>query len=217
MKKLIPFLFLFCSVLSFSQKTYDFNFLTKFKTSLIDHQKSSRTTDAITYFDIDNFSYFLKVSKANNQYYAKIIDFENNLFHSFKIIEHKKGSEIYFSFVYESSREFKQNLSKNVWSNFTEITTDGKEKHTLLQIFQNKKSKKSLDFQLTLQTSNVPLFSIFKLSFLHPFEGVKGIDMKENFIVTKAVRDDGCFYTLVEYKNVDFVVTVPKVLNYSKF
>ena len=80
-----------------------------------------------------------------------------------------------------------------------------------------KKSKKSLDFQLTLQTSNVPLFTIFKLSFLHPFESVKSIDMKENYIVTKAVRDDGCLYTLLEYKNVDFVVTVPKVLNYSKF
>ena len=67
MGKLYLFIFLSLNSQLYSQKSYSFDFLTKYKSKITDSKKSG-VWDNVNYFNSDDFNYYLRLFKRNTEF-----------------------------------------------------------------------------------------------------------------------------------------------------
>lgn len=89
------FLLVFFS-LSFGQ-TYQFDFLTKYAST---NSKNKTTHESVTYNNSDDFSYYLKLRKTEDNFNASLYDFDRSFAYNFSVKETKVNGEIRFEFTY---------------------------------------------------------------------------------------------------------------------
>ena len=206
------FSFLFFS-LSFSQ-TYQFDFLTKYSSTIV---KTKSIGESVTYNNSDDFSYYLRLNKTKEDFTASLYDHERNLEHYFSVIETKINGEIRFQFTYiNSAKLLTSNLMKNYRYEFSEISaTDPKV--VSLKIYLSKRAKKPInEKEFTLQKANKNLIPLYRSEFLREYSDDGELQKVGNYIVSKAIekyKTVTCEVVLKEYKNVDLQLVVPAKLN----
>ena len=205
------FSFLFFS-LSFSQ-TYQFDFLTKYSSTIV---KTKSIGESVTYNNSDDFSYYLRLNKTKEDFTASLYDHERNLEHYFSVIETKINGEIRFQFTYiNSAKLLTSNLMKNYRYEFSEISaTDPKV--VSLKIYLSKRAKKPInEKEFTLQKANKNLIPLYRSEFLREYSDDGELQKVGNYIVSKAIekyKTVTCEVVLKEYKNVDLQIVVPEKL-----
>lgn len=206
-------MFLSVSVFNFGQ-TYDFDFLTKYKTH---NSKNNYNFDSVNYFNTEDFSYYLKLSKDEKFLNAFLFDEERKLVHYFKVTESNIKNEIQFEFLYEYSYP---NVAEHHFENYHfefSAISESSPKVTTLKVFKSKKARKpEFEQTLTLQPANTNLFEIYRKSILSYLHTADKINFPGNYIVKKVVekhRDYTCEIELVEYKNVELQIVLPEKLN----
>lgn len=206
------FSFLFFS-LSFSQ-TYQFDFLTKYSSTIV---KTKSIGESVTYNNSDDFSYYLRLNKIKEDFTASLYDHKRNLEHYFSVIETKINGEIRFQFTYiNSAKLLTSNLMKNYRYEFSEISaTDPKV--VSLKIYISKRAKKPInEKEFTLQKANKNLIPLYRSEWLCEYSDDGELQKVGNYIVSKAIekyKTVTCEVVLKEYKNVDLQLVVPTKLN----
>ncbi|KIA90462.1 hypothetical protein OA86_00760 [Kaistella jeonii] len=206
-------MFLLVSVFNFGQ-TYDFDFLTKYKAH---NSKNNYNFDSVNYFNTEDFSYYLKLSKDEKFLSAFLFDEKRKFVHYFKVTESNIKHEIQFEFLYEYSYPFiAEHRFENYHFEFSSIS-ESSPKEITLKVFKSKKARKPVFEQtLTLQTANINLFEIYRKSILSYLHTADEISFPGNYIVKKVVekhKDYICEIELVEYKNVELEIVLPEKLN----
>ena len=206
------FSFLFFS-LSFSQ-TYQFDFLTKYSSTIV---KTKSIGESVTYNNSDDFSYYLRLNKTKEDFTASLYDHKRNLEHYFSVIETKVNGEIRFQFKYiNSAKLLTSTLMKNYRYEFSEISaTDPKV--VSLKIYPSKRAKKPInEKEFTLQKANKNLIPLYRSEWLREYSDDGELQKVGNYIVSKAIekyKTVTCEVVLKEYKNVDLQLAVPAKLN----
>lgn len=213
MKKLSVFTVFFISLLTYSQ-TYSFDFLTKYA---LENADQKYNTESINYFNSDDFSYFLKVTKVPDQFTATLYDTTANMAHRFTVKESRAKGEVFFSFDYEYSYPLKSSRfnDQNYHITFGEIS-ESSPKKVSMKVFRTKNAKKPLsEHLLTLQPANKNLFPIYRVSRTSLFGFMSGVNFPGEYIVVKDSTSEGkvsCEFILKEHKNVELTVTLPQKL-----
>lgn len=218
MKKKCILFFITVSILGFGQ-TYDFDFLTKYTTS---NSKNTFSNDLVNYFNSDDFSYNLRITKHDKELNAILSDHKSKIGHFFKITTFKFQDEIQFKFTYDYSFQIDPKRYNNDYHfEFAEQPNNlGKE--VVLKMYRNQKSKKPILTQtLTLVKANKNLFPIYRLSAVLHFWNYEELLYDGNFMISKSVEKLGsrftCEINLKEYKNVNLQITLPNELRMEKF
>lgn len=206
------FSFLFFS-LSFSQ-TYQFDFLTKYSSTIV---KTKSIGESVTYNNSDDFSYYLRLNKTKEDFTASLYDHKRNLEHYFSVIETKVNGEIRFQFKYiNSAKLLTSTLMKNYRYEFSEISANDP-KVVSLKIYLSKRAKKPInEKEFTLQKANKNLIPLYRSEWLREYSDDGELKKVGNYIVSKAIENYKtvtCEVVLKEYKNVDLQLVVPAKLN----
>ena len=212
MKKYFYLFSLLFSSFCFSQ-TYQFDTLTKYTSK---NTTNKVQTDFVNYFNTDDFSYTLSLSKSETRFVAVLFDRGRNLIHYFTVLESKDKGETKFQFKYESSlkKYFTKNLNDYYYT-FSE-PSESSPKEVNLKIFKNKKSKKAvLEQTLIVQEADRNLFPIYQNVLLAHYP----TDQKfpGNFMVSKAVEicnKCACEIDLTENKKVTLEIKLPENLKF---
>jgi hypothetical protein len=199
---------------AFSQ-TYQFDFLTKYSAENLT-TKSIR--ESVTYNNTDDFSYYLKLKKTEDDFQASLYDYNKSLVHYFTVKETKLNGEIRFQFTYLNSTQFRtSNSLKNYRYEFAEISANDP-KVVSLKIYASKRAKKpSSEKEFTLEKANKNLIPLYRSEWLHQYGNQESGQNLGNYIVSKAVEKYKyftCEVVLKEYKNVDLQITLPKKLKF---
>ncbi|WP_373708597.1 hypothetical protein [Kaistella sp.] len=205
------FSFLFFS-LSFSQ-TYQFDFLTKYSSTIV---KTKSIGESVTYNNSDDFSYYLRLNKTKEDFTASLYDHKRNLEHYFSVIETKVNGEIRFQFKYiNSAKLLTSTLMKNYRYEFSEISANDP-KVVSLKIYLSKRAKKPIsEKEFTLQKANKNLIPLYRSEWLREYSDDGELKKVGNYIVSKAIENYKtvtCEVVLKEYKNVDLQLVVPEKL-----
>lgn len=207
----ILFLLLFFS-LGFAQ-TYEFDFLTKYTS---ENSKNKFTRDLVSYYNSDDFSYYLKLRKRDADLAATLYDHQRNLAHHFSVLESKVAGEIQFQFSYlNSSKLAKMNDNKNSRYEFSEISANNP-KIISLKTYPSKRAKKpAYECTFTLEKANKNLMPVFRSEYFHLDGKNDKVSELGNYIVSESIekyKNYTCEIKLKEYKNVDLTITLPKEL-----
>lgn len=204
MRKITVFTFLIVSFLT-SAQSYDFTTLTKYKTVFEGNERED-----VTYSNLKNDTYFLKIFKETNILTARLYDLKNNTVHNFGVIEHIVKNEINFEFKYKNSINL--TIDKNRFTGyeyeFKTIHTDSLSAEIILNIYKNS-GRKTAVLTLNLVTTKKPenQFHLFQFSCLHPFE-FENIKTNDPFLVInakgKTLNNKSIEHTLTIIKDVDF-------------
>ena len=104
-KNALKNIFILISVLlghfTFSQ-VYSFDFLTKYvlRSADLKHQK---TREIVTYFNADDFSYYLKIGGEGKQLTAHLYDMNSHKVYQFTVLQSGTGNDVQFQFKYVDS------------------------------------------------------------------------------------------------------------------
>lgn len=216
MKK-ITFLLLILWISSFNAQNYSFDFLTKYISTSSD-PKITDSRDLVTYFNTDDFSYYLTLRKTSTGFYGYLTDENRKTMHKFDVTEEQKDGEIEFSFNYTGTRKLSGhpvNLKK-VRIQYEEMAPDS----VKLKIFKNESATKpEREYLLKLKKANKNLFPIARIVMMHPYEAAAAVDFGRNIVVEKASdicieKRCNCDITLAEYKNVELDLQLPKELKF---
>lgn len=204
----------FIAVSAFANsQSYNFDFLTKYNTH---NSKNGADFDTVSYFNSDDFSYYLKLSKSEKKFSAFLTDEKKKLVHCFKVLESNVKGEVQFQFSYEYSRNYiPENSSENYHFQFSPVSETAP-KEVILKVFKSKKSKKPIFEQnLTLLPANKNLFAMYKKSILRYLHTSEENSFQGNYMVKKVVekhKDFTCEINLEEYKNIDLELKLPEKL-----
>lgn len=212
MKKLYIFTVFFLFILGNSQ-TYSFDFITNYTLESADKKFSK---ESVNYFNSDDFSYSLSISKTEDHFTGTIYDSNANKAHCFNITESKEKCEVIFSFKYDYTYDFKRH--NTIKTSHIQLTTlpETSPSKVVMKIYSTKKAKKPRSESiLSLKTANKNLFPMYLLSR----KGISGFlsnnSLSGNYIVTSEIIKEGkatCEFVLKEYKNVKLDLVVPTPL-----
>ncbi len=149
----------------------------------------------------------MRYYKVENELKARIFDYKNDVFYTFKVNEINKNGSIYYDLNYQGSSKSNNIESGNISFKFVEKYQEIDEKKVDLKIFTKKNDKKPLEYLLTLKHSNKKLFPLFRISFLHPLEK-ENINYNENYYVSEA-KNDSYKYILKESGEVNLKIQIP--------
>ena len=119
---------------AFSQ-TYQFDFLTKYSAENLT-TKSIRESG--TYNNTDDFSYYLKLKKTEDDFQASLYDYNKSLVHYFTVKETKVSVHL-LKFYTISNIQFSEKLSLRICWNLCKRSKSG-----ILKNIRFKKSKKTI-------------------------------------------------------------------------
>ena len=198
--------------LSFGQ-TYQFDFLTKYAST---NSKNKTTKETVTYNNSDDFSYYLKLRKTEDDLNATLYDYKKSLAHNFSVQETKVNGAIRFEFNYLNTAKLQTSTSpKNYRYEFAEISANTP-KVVSLKVYQSKRAKNPAAVQiLTLEKFNKNLIPLYHSEFTHLYDKNDNVSNLGNYIVSKAVekyKNFTCEVVLKEHKNVDLQITLPNKL-----
>ena len=195
---------------SFAQ-TYQFDFLTRYGSSI-----SNTTFETVRYNNTNDFSYFLNLFKDVNDFMAILYDRNSKIIHHFSVVESKVGQEIEFHFTYEYSRKTNYSEPNNLRIEISEISESPK--IISLKTYTSKRAKKPIaECIMTLRKANKNLILLYRSDALLWNSDTKGISDIGNYIIAESqekYRNNTYKAILKEYKNVNFQLTLPKVLKF---
>jgi hypothetical protein len=210
--KFITILIILFSLSTTKAQDFHFNSMTIYSTTFGDTQRNE-----VCYSNSEDNGYSLTISKDDEIYKARLLDFKTKKIHYFKINETKSDNGSTSNFIYEKTEEL-YNPSDKMFSDyvfdFTLISTEGELKKGQLNIYKNSKKKKAvMTFDIELKTFNSNLFHAFRTSCLHPFEFLNNLSISENGIIINAkgstMRGDKIEHNLVSFKEINLVLRVP--------
>lgn len=211
MKKILVLL-IFFTISYCKAKTYEFDTLIQYTTS-IDNKKA--TNSVAKYSNSKDDSYFLSLYRTVSDFEARLFDYKNEMIYTFDVIETKTNEGITFKFDYRRSDPFYfRDLHSNNVFTFETLESNDSIKKVKLNVYKNAKKKKLiLYYDLEIKESKKNLFPSFRISSIHQYEFNRKLNL-ENCIVLKAV---GTTVTgqkienkLLEYKEASFTLDVPK-------
>lgn len=200
-RTLILFFFLISKVI-YSQN-YKFDLLTNYSSEV-----NGKEYQSIVYSDSNNDSFFLSLDPFKNSSKAILIDFEKRVYHKFKVIRTEENKEISFQFRYKSTTNFKtpDKYFDHDFA-FEEIESDSIFRKVKVLIYENSKKKKSITSQIiTLKKTVNNLFSLYRVSCLHPFGMFDKIKYPGNYMVIS-----GTGTTLGGYKIENKLILTKKI------
>lgn len=213
MKNLFCVFFLIVVFSKLNAQKYSFNTLTKYSSK---YDKINR--EQIVYSNSKNDSYFLGLIKNQYSFAANLYDYENLKIHRFTVIESKIKNEIFYKFKYEKTNELfyfkKKYYSKYVFA-FQTLNLNDSIRKVKLNVYKNSKKKKSLiEYELEIKNYSDNLFPAFRISCVHPYEGLDKLNIFENGVVMKATGETfsghEIKFKLEELKRINFELDIPK-------
>lgn len=214
-RKLQLIIFFFCFSILVEAQKYSFDFSTKYEFNA-PNSKEIKTREILNYFNTDDFSYYLRILNSKDDYSALLFDLKKNQTHKFDLIKEINNGETSYSFKYTGTR-IHPHTSILFGRKRIEYQNLGPNK-VGVKIFKNKKAKNPIQqFEFTLKKANKNLFPIARLVMMHSYENFAQINLSQNVIVEKASdicveKRCSCDFSLLEYKNIDLEIELPKVL-----
>jgi hypothetical protein len=210
MKPLVLFLlYLLISKATYAQN-YKFDLLTSYSSKV-----NGKQNKRIVYSDSKNDDFFLSVGGFTGSSKATLIDFKKRVYHHFKVIQTKENKDIFFTFVYISTTEF-ETPDTYIDHNFVfeEIESDSIFRKVKVLIYKNSKNKKPItSHTVILKKSDNKLFSLYRVSCLHPFEILDKMKYPGNYMVVSGTGTTSNGYKietkLVLTKTIYFEMNVP--------
>jgi hypothetical protein len=208
MKKII-FLIIFLNLFNSNAQKYFFNTLTKYNIV-------NRKGEIITYSNLYNDTYFLKLKKYENTFIANLYDYKNLKNHEYSVTETKIDNEFFFNFKYEKTNElnhFNKKNYNNYIFDFETISSSDNIKKVKMKVFKNSKKKKLLmEYELDVKNSDYNYFPAFRNSCIHPYEFLDTLNTFEKGVVISAIGNslsgDTIEFRLEVLKQVNFELEV---------
>ena len=194
-----------------NSQTYSFDFLTKYVSKDL---KGNAQKDQVIYFNSDDFSYYLRLFRTPQSFYAILSDLKGRQTHVFDVVEQKNQGGINFKFKYVESKKMLINKEKykNFRFEFEEISSDSLN----LKIYNSKKAKRPTDeYSFIVKSANKPMFPMMRISAMFPFNDFSDLVLNRNVIVQKSkltcrLHKCNCEIVLAEHKNVELDLKIPK-------
>ena len=202
------FFLFFCH---FNAQVVEFDYLAKYQWSCCEKKESME--ERVVYLSQDP-NYFLTIyNGANKQLTGALLDLSTKSLHYFDIHSENKDGELLFVLNYNHSKKINDTKEKNLGFRFakTDMGND-------LQIFKSRSKKNLRTYNLRTEPSDRNYFKAFQAIGVHPYEAWQELQPNENFKVKEATLtfSDGTTmqYAMVQEKNAQMTVTIPKKLNY---
>ena len=181
MKKYLIIFFLLFPLYNFAQK-FEFNFLTNYKS------ENGFYKERTIFSNKDNDNYFLEIKKLKNSKKAYLEDLKNSYIHQFKVLEKSTdNNEPSYQFIYKKSTKVSHRNIPTTHK-FKILKRDSISKIIELVTYKDKKIISIAE--LVIEDAPFNLFSLFRYSFLHPYEEYMELKFNENGIVKSYKNSD---------------------------
>lgn len=212
MKNIISLIALFFTLISYSQKTFDFSVSTIYKVEEGKDLKNSRTEIILT----DDSSNVMTVFRNSKKKLVAIIQTKEKVNHYFELINDNDDILSINNFQYQFSIEHKNNecWTKDLEYEVVKLKDSSSNYNTKIVTYKNKKKVGSLC--LKNSDSQYNYYNNFKKGYLHHFDSCNKLTIGSNFLVESAVfrnhsQKDYRKVTLIKNEIVNLKIHIDKL------